>query len=180
MPGSQPGSMRELIDTIERSHHRLMLYVDGLPSADRDLVLDQTGWSAKDHISHVAMWERSISYILTGRPRHQGLGVPKDIYLRGDHDAINEAIFQQHRDQTWASARSRFEEIHREMISALERLNWDDLQQNYSHFAPDEPGEERGIPMLYYIAGNTLGHYDEHRDWIAQTVNAGGASGRES
>ena len=41
---------------------------------------DDTGWSVKDHLSHMAAWERSVAFLLQGRPRHEGLGVDEETW----------------------------------------------------------------------------------------------------
>ena len=51
------------------------------------------------------------------------------------------------------------------------RMTDDDLMRSYSSFLPDEPGEDTGAPIVGWIAGNTFGHYADHRAWIEAMVN---------
>ena len=64
--------------------------------SERDLteVRDPAGWSAKDHLMHVALWERSLLATADGAPRHAALGVDPSTDGSEDYDAINAAIFQ--------------------------------------------------------------------------------------
>jgi hypothetical protein len=159
--------MDELHEWIER-HRRLLLdYVEAQPETALVERKDAAGWSAKDHVIHLAMWERSIVYLLRKQPRHEGLGVSEDVYLGHDVDHINDVIYRQHRDKDWATVRREFDDVHRELLAILAGLTWEDIHQTYSYYAPDEPGDERGDPVAYWIAGNTYGHYDQHREWIA-------------
>lgn len=173
MEERHPTSVPELKAKIEERRNALLELVDNLPAADRDEIRDPAGWSAKDHVAHLAMWERSMVYLLTGRSRHDGLGIDQETYLSHDYDVTNDAIYRQHRDRDWSSVRANFDQVHGELLEVIERLGWDELQNTYSHFAPDEPGEERGYPVVYYVAGNTYQHYDEHRTWIEELLERG-------
>ncbi len=168
MPQKNPESMADWREFIERDRNALLSLVESLSPQDRDEKLDPAGWSAKDHVIHLAFWERSMVYLLSKRPRHEGLGVEQDVYLGHDVDTINDVIYRQNRERSWSSVREVFDQVHVELMETLDGLSWGDLHLTYSHYAPDEPGEERGVPVAYYVAGNTYGHYDEHRGWIEE------------
>jgi hypothetical protein len=129
-------------------------------------------WNAIDHVTHLTAWERSMVFLLTGRPRHLGLGVPEDLYLSHDLDAINAAIRDQHQGLSLAEALSAFDDVHQEMLDTMSGLTKADLERPYAAYLPDEPGEDRSDPVWTYIAGNTLFHYDEHRGWLEATIAA--------
>lgn len=167
MSADHPQNMDELYTWIEDHRRQLFEVVDGQPDSALVERTDAAGWSAKDHLIHLAMWERSIDYLLQSRPRHEGLGVSQDVYLGHDVDRINEVIFQQHRDKDLATVRREFDDVHGDFLSTLGGLTWDELFKTYSHYAPAEPGEDRGDPVAFWVAGNTYGHYDQHREWIA-------------
>jgi hypothetical protein len=38
-------------------------------------VRDPAGWSAKDHLMHVAQWEQALLAKVDRRPRHEALGI---------------------------------------------------------------------------------------------------------
>ena len=168
MSSDYPTSVPKLEERIELHRAQFLDLVDNLPAQRRDGVRDPAGWSAKDHVAHLNMWERSMHYLLTGLPRHEGLGVALDTYLAHDVDQINDEIYRKHRDRPWESVRAEFDTVHQSLIQTLRDTGWDDLQRTYSHFAPDEPGEDRGDPVVYYVAGNTFFHYDLHRGWIEE------------
>ncbi len=44
------------------------------------------------------------------------------------------------------------------------------LLKTYPYYQPDEPGEDRGSPIVGWITGNTYYHYDEHRVLIEALV----------
>lgn len=170
MSGPYPTSLFELIARIELHREPLTALVDDLPPAKRDELRDQAGWSTKDHVVHLSMWERSLDFLLTGRARHEGLGVRQETYLKHDVDLTNDEIFRQHRDRDWVAIRAEFDDVHSDLLTTLGGVGWDGLQLTYSHYAPGEPGEEVGTPVVFYVAGNTFFHYDEHRSWIETLV----------
>lgn len=170
-----PTSLAELDERIELERNKLLALVDNLPPQERDEIRDPAGWSAKDHMAHLSMWERSMVYLLSGRPRHDGLGVDRETYLRHDYDQTNDAIYREHRDRPWGFLRVQFDEVHGEMIDTLRQVGWDGLHLTYSHYAPDEPGDDSGEPVIYWVAGNTFLHYDMHRGWIEELLAAGRA-----
>ncbi len=177
MSTDYPTSIPELEERIASHRRKLIELVDGLSAPERDDIRDPAGWSTKDHVAHLSMWERSMDYLLNGRPRHEGLGVDLDIYLGHDYDVTNDSIFRQHREREWESVRSEFDEVHADLLRTLKVVGWDGLQRGYSHYAPDEPGEDSGQAVVVYVAGNTFYHYDEHRHWIEELLASGQMKG---
>ena len=128
---------------------------------------DAQGWSAKDHLSHLAAWERSVAYLLQGRPRHEGLGVDEETWRGSGEDGINRVIHERTRDRSLPEARGDFEQAHQEMLAALSGLTDADIQRPYSHFV-SEPGSRGDRPIVELIVGNTYEHYQEHQAWLRQ------------
>ena len=54
---------------------------------------DPAGWSAKDHLMHVAIWERALLAKLDGRARHQALGLDASTDSSEDWGGLNAQIF---------------------------------------------------------------------------------------
>jgi hypothetical protein len=166
MSADYPQNVDEVREWIERRRNQLLDLLEAQPEAALVERTDAAGWSAKDHVIHMAMWERGIVYLLRKQPRHVGMGVPEDVFRGHDVDRTNDLIYRQHRDKDWANVRREFDDVHRELLATLDGLTWEDVQRPYSHYAPNEPGEDNGDPVAYWIAGNTYGHYDQHREWI--------------
>jgi len=89
-----------------------------------------------------------------------------DTYFNGDADAVNAIIYQRNADRSLAKVRTDFAQGQRDLLDALAPLTDADLLKAYSHYQPDEPGEDGGEPIVNWIVGNTYGHYAEHRAWI--------------
>ena len=66
----------ELLANIQREWDSLQAYLITLTP---DLVTrptDAAGWTVKDHVAHLAVWEDSMNALLNGRSRAEFLGIP--------------------------------------------------------------------------------------------------------
>ncbi|RLT38080.1 MAG: ClbS/DfsB family four-helix bundle protein [Chloroflexi bacterium] len=166
MTQSHVTTKSELLSAIDAGWASLTDALAQLSEAQLTGSTDAAGWNGKDHIVHLAAWERSMLYLLAGQPRHAGLGVDGTLYLSGDFDAINAAIQSQQRDTSLADALTELRQVHKELRVALDELTDADLQKTYSHYLPDEPGDDDGSPIIDRLAGNTSEHFTEHLPWI--------------
>jgi len=161
---------QQLLAAIDQHWATLTTALDRLTPADFTAHQDDHGWTVKDHIVHLAAWERSVVYLLTGRPRHAGLGIAEAMYLSGGEDAINAAITTANQPIGTAAALAELCAVHAELLAVLAPLSDADLQRRYRHYLPDEPGEGDGPPVLGVIYSNSGNHYVEHLPWIAALV----------
>jgi len=165
-----------LLADIERAWLALHAALGRLSEEQLSDARDAAGWSVKDHVAHLAAWERSAAYFLRGRPRHEGLGVEERAYLGGKDDDINAVIYERTQGLAPAEALAELEDAHRELLAALEPLSDDDLRKTYRHYLPDEPGEGDGPLALSVVYGNSAEHYTEHLGWIQTLVGKAGVS----
>lgn len=172
MPEPETIIQRQLLADIEREWNALQTYLSRLTPAQLCEVRDSQGWSVKDHLIHLAYWERSALFFLQGKPRHVALGVPESLYLDGGFDQINAAIQQAHREMPLEEAQSLLEDIHRQMLEKIAKLSDADLKKPYRRYLPDEPGVGEGPPALNVIYSNTADHYAEHLAWIKALVES--------
>ncbi|HUG14095.1 MAG TPA: DinB family protein [Thermomicrobiales bacterium] len=166
-------TIAELKSRIVDARRALLNYVATLDEARRTELRDSAGWSVKDHLAHLIRWERSIIYLLTGRPRHEGLGVERAAYeaeygADGNIDELNAMMHAQDRDLPFDEVIAALDATHVETFAALAQLSDSDIMREYSSFLPDEPGEETGRPIVFWIAGNTAFHYAEHLEWMQE------------
>lgn len=163
---AMPRDKAELLERIGWSRAALEGAIDRLSETQLTAPRDQQGWSVKDHLAHLAAWERSLAYLLRGRPRHEGLGVDEAAYLEDDEDGLNAVIHEHNQARPLPEVLVAFRQSHEQVLDALAGLTDADLLKTYSHYLPDEPGQDSGEPILKRIVGNTEEHYAEHRRWI--------------
>jgi hypothetical protein len=125
------------------------------------------GWAVKDHLVHIGAWEHSLLALIEGRDRLAGMGLHDPD--AENTDAINDAVWKLHRNETPEHALTYFRESHARLVAALGKLSDTDLNKPYSHYQPSEPDEKR--PVAGWVAGNTYEHYAEHIGWINQLIS---------
>lgn len=179
----QPQDKEQVLERMGRSWDELQAMLNGL-SKQQLTAPGREDWSVKDHLTHLAAWERSALFLVQGKPRHEGLRVDESTYLSGDDDRINDAIYRLKRERSLSEVRLEFEQVHRELRATVERLSVEDLAQPYAHYLPDEPDDEPDDnpkvpppPVLDWIVGNSYVHFDEHRQWMRAIVATPRVSG---
>lgn len=165
-----PQDMADVLARINDAYATLQATLDGWSAAQMTGPTDAAGWTVKDHIAHLAAWERSMVFLFDGRPRHEGLGVSAALYHRDEIDAINAAIRDRNAGLSLDEARALLDSVHRELLARLDTRTYNDLLKPYSHYLPAEPGDDDGSPILDRVMGNTANHYAEHLPWMAAIV----------
>ncbi len=163
-----------LMPAIEQSWAALQAVLARLTDAEMTTIHDAHRWTVKDHLVHMTYWARSVVFLLQGKPRHAGLDVDEALYLARNEDNVNAAIFQKHQALPLAEALAQFHDVHQQLITLLQALTDDDLQQPYRHYLPHEPGDGDGPSAIKVVYANSAHHFAEHLAWI--TALAGKAS----
>jgi hypothetical protein len=160
----------ELLAAIERSWQALNTTLGRLSETQRTAVRDAQGWSVKDHVIHIAVWERSAIFMLQGRPRHLAVGVEESLFATGSDDDVNAVIYQQHRDLPWDQALAQLRAAHEQLVALVQPLTDADLLQPCRHYLPAAPIRGDGPLAITVIASNSAEHYVEHLAWIETLV----------
>ena len=155
-----------LLAEMEPAWAALNAAIEQLTETQMTTIQDVQGWTVKDHLIHLAAWERGAVFFLQGQPRYEGLGVSEAVYLTEVDDEINAVIQQQTQQLSLAEALSRLRHTHQQLMEALRPLTDTDLQKPYRHYLPDEPGDGDGPPAINVIYGNSAHHFAEHLSWI--------------
>ena len=128
-------------------------------------IRDEQGWSVKDHLAHLMVWEQSLLALLEGRSRELAMGLDVTDTAGHDLEAINAEIQQRFQRRSLEQIREELRQSHTQVRATIAGLTDADLLLPYSHYQPNDPPEDDG-PVLGWIMGNTVGHFDEHRGWI--------------
>ena len=139
----------------ERAFAELEQTVKRLDERQLTEIRDPAGWSAKDHLIHVALWEQALLAAVDGRPRHQALGVDASTDDSSDWDAINAAIFAKTKHQPLADVLDTLRRTHAETRARLA--------------AAERDGGDPAKKLLTDVPGYTE-HYEQHRGWIEELV----------
>lgn len=156
----------ELIKRMEAGFENINKYLDSLSEAQLTEPTDAAGWTAKDHVIHMAVWEESILALLSGTAQWIYMKIDKDIWKQGE-DPINAVIQQRYKDMTLGDVRRVFRENHQQVMEKLQNMSDEDLQRPYNHY---QPMSKQDRPIILWIQGNTYQHYEAHRPWIEAIV----------
>lgn len=151
-----PTSHATILAEFDAAWTRLQDAVTKLAPRELTDVRDPAGWSAKDHLIHVALWERALLASVDGRPRHEALGIDPATEGSEDWDGLNAQIF--------ATTR------HRTVDDVLQTLrSTHDTTRTRLAAAVDSASSPGGDKLLADAPGY-IEHYDQHRGWILALV----------
>lgn len=160
-------SLAELKRRMAKGWDDFQAYLATLTPEQLTQPTDAAGWTAKDHIIHLAVWEDGMTALLNHQARHEAMGLDYETFLSDDFDGKNALIQQRHKDMPLEAVLETFSEVHGRMMAKLETMSDEELEKPYQHYAPDSP---RTQPVWHWIVGNSFEHYAEHQPWIAAIV----------
>lgn len=132
--------------------------VRGLDETELTGPRDPAGWSAKDHLMHVAVWEQAFLAKLDGRARHEALGLDATTEGSSDWDALNARIFAATCHRPAGDVLDTLRRTHEKMRAEIAALA--------TGGAAAPPAAEA------FLAGvpGYAEHYEEHCGWIRELV----------
>ena len=151
-----PHSKAELLARIRTARAELDRTLAGLDAAALSAPGPE-GWAVKDHLAHLAAWGRKVLANMDGRKGPQVLGVPEDVYQRGDWVEINEFVRAPDKDRPAAEILDEYRRVHATLLQRIGALPEAEL------FGADDS-------LRNNIAGNTYAHDEEHRPWIESVL----------
>ncbi len=154
-----------LMERIGESWEALQRLLAPLDEARLSRPGPATGWAIKDHLFHLATWERGVAWLLSGRSRYEAMDVTREEWHSLDMDQVNDLLYQRNRERTAAEALTAFREAHAEMLDALAPLDDADLQRPYTDFDPAET-QWAGQPIVGWIISDSFEHFDEHQGYL--------------
>ena len=158
----------ELLAGVRTGRAELDNFVAGL--RDEQLTAPGPGgdWSIKEHLYHLAAWERKVLAQMHDMSIPAALGIDQAIWDRDDLDELNAAIAAQGRDLPLAETLAFCRHTHQTLLAAIERYPESDYNKPGYPPAADghDPDGAAGGPMVGYIIGNTYAHYEEHLGYI--------------
>ncbi|RMG81047.1 MAG: ClbS/DfsB family four-helix bundle protein [Chloroflexi bacterium] len=162
----------DLIAHIERDWALTNEWLNSLSEAQWTTIKNPDGWTIKDHVAHLAVWERCVIGIFHGQPYHITLNIPELVFLSGNFDAMNAIIYQAHKDAPLEQVRAHFQATHNEVMQLLVPLTDADMHKTYSDYIPSKPGHH--IPIIDIIYACTAHHYREHLGWMQEMLSTAG------
>ena len=158
-----PKDKAELMAHIEREWAALLQTMDKI-TPEQMTTPDAGGWSPKDNLAHVAVWEQFMLLChLQGQPPHQALQIDEATLERLDQDGVNQVLFERNRLRPREDVLEELQQSHAQVLTTLEQMTFADLMQPYS----DDP---QGRPLIIWVMGNTCEHYQKHQQTIQTSM----------
>mgnify|MGYP002713116940 CR=1 FL=1 len=153
----------DLLEQIQAGWENLQAFINSLDEAQFTAKTDAAGWTVKDHLMHLAVWEDGLSGLVNSQPRWERMGVPQDVWDNSGYDKINAVIQQQHHAMPLEDVLNALQDVHKEVLYHLNKLTDADLELPYKHYQADSPLDK---PIMWWLIANTYEHYAEHIPWM--------------
>lgn len=157
---------KEVLAQVEKGWHELDGLARGLDGEGLSLHRAPDGWAIKDHLVHVAAWERWLIALFERRDKLAAMGAAE---AKKDIDSVNDVVFRNHQDDSPQKALDYFRSAHEKLMGVLREQATEDFERPYKAFF--ESGTESDEqPVLVAVAANTYDHYAEHVQWIKEQL----------
>jgi hypothetical protein len=166
-----PETMKELFKRITFTYDAFEALIAAHDEAALTRPLSESGWSGKDYLAHLMVWEDSIVSLLEKKNRMEEMGLTKELVESGDFDAQNDLLYNNHKDRPYNEVLQGLRDTHQHLMNLLADLKDDDLQTPYGHYQPQEEGDYTKNPVVGWIAGDTYSHYAEHVIHLEQLLS---------
>src|SRR2546429_5427685 len=124
---SPPRNKADLLARIEQSWATLQETLQGLSEEQLEGSKDQEGWSALDHLAHIAAWEDMLTGLLQGRPLHEAFGLDLASYEQvGSTDELNALLHERLPQRSAQEALASHQQSHQRAVAALTALPHED------------------------------------------------------
>lgn len=155
----------QLLNDIRQGWERLQAFMGAYSEEQLTGKTDAAGWTAKDHLMHLSIWQGSMTAALNQQSRQGYMEISNEDWatLRETYDVVNGILQQRYKDLPLAEVRQALQARHEEFLARVEALTQDELMLPYKHFQATSSSE---TPIFEYISGNSYHHYDEHIGWM--------------
>lgn len=167
----EPITVSNLLSKMQAGWDNFQAYLKTFTPEQLTGPTDAQGWTVKDHIAHLALWEDGIAALLVRQSRAARMGLDEAAWSSDGFEIKNAVMQQQHRDKSLAEVMQMFEAAHQRMVAAVQSLSDADLLRPVAYYAGDPaPDDDINNAIIWSVIGNSYGHYEEHQPWIDALV----------
>ncbi|MCP4426141.1 MAG: ClbS/DfsB family four-helix bundle protein [Chloroflexi bacterium] len=154
----------EIFDLITQTRTELEATLARVGEAQMMETGVENGWSIKDILAHIAVWEGWMAQWLTEAIRGE---IPDQPQTDEEVDRRNAAAYEANRERPLADILAEFHQVHQEALRAIQAVPEADL------FEPGRFLWRKGNPLWHMVGGNTFWHYREHIESIENWLGEG-------
>ncbi len=117
----------QLLDLLSKSDQSELKFISDVSDEERAAIGAAQEWAVKDEIIHIAAWKDIMT------KRFIAARADKSPPGNDDWDAVNEEIFQRHREDTWQEVLEFRERSYQQLVEQIQSFDEDDLvdEQRY-------------------------------------------------
>jgi hypothetical protein len=156
----------ELLQQIASTWNEFLTYLSSLTEEQLTRPTDAAGWTAKDHVIHVATWETATLALLNQKSKREAMDITLEVWEQDD-DPINAVIQERYRDMPLDHVMYALRQNHERLLGKLDTMTEANLLLPYSHYRP-EVDDQR--PLIQWLPYDTTHHYRDHITWIKAIV----------
>ena len=157
-----------ILKLIEDAWNKFHQYIGTLSEKQITEPKDEGGWTVKDHMIHLAIWEDSLRALLEKRSRPEAMGIDESLWEQGNVDAVNDVIQKRYQNMPLEEVLATLKQCHEKLLATINAMSDEDLMRPHRDF---QAHSEIDNPIYHWIAGNTFDHYEEHLSWIQEIVS---------
>lgn len=174
MSESSVTSKTELLERMQTGWDALQRFIQSLNEVQLNKPTDAAGWTVKDHLIHLAVWENGIVALLNRQSRREQMGIDEATWDSHDFDQINAVIQERFQEMPLEHVLATLEEVHQHMVEKIQSMSDEALQQPCSAY---DPTSQQELPVIVRVTNNTYAHYEEHIPWMQAIVDQPTAAG---
>lgn len=149
---------------------------EAITSADEEMLTKtmRDGWSTKDHLAHIEVWERYVLALLERQSPSAAIGLDLDTIRTTDDDTLNALLVAPTGAQSVAQVLTGLRDTHKRLLAAIAELPEGDLDLLAAHYQPDELGDDTDT-IAGWITHVCDEHLRDHVGWIRTLVLPSGS-----
>ncbi|MFN8380000.1 MAG: DinB family protein [Anaerolineae bacterium] len=161
-------TVSEFLEKLDAAWAELQAFIASLTPEKLTGPTDAAGWTVKDHLMHIVVWEDGgVNALLDGESPHTRMGIDEATWTGRDFEVINAAVQQHSREMSLSDVLDALNHSHVECRRHIAAMSNADLQRPYRDFFPVS---ESANPIVWWLEGNSTGHYEEHLPWMRAIV----------
>lgn len=160
MPDNGPITSEQCQELLFDGRGRLEALLSRIDDVYRD---GEDGWSAKDHLLHLANWQRRVVEQFEAGNAGRAIEWPEPGFTIGQTDQLN--------DRDWRMGRDRsMEEVHQAFTESYDRLDALIAGMTDEDFNDPTRFPWLGFEAREAIVANSYAHYGDHIDALEELV----------